>query len=85
MAGVVIAMTLTNRATAIFASPLQPSESPGQPEITAAIRVSLLTHGGAAGCAAIVAAEYGEHPDTAVPRMRWALRLAAADRLVAAA
>ena len=30
------------------------------------------THAGLGGCAAEVAAEYGEHPETAARRMRWA-------------
>jgi hypothetical protein len=30
----------------------------------------ILLHG-SEGCAADVAAEFGDHPDTAVPRMHW--------------
>jgi len=51
----------TARADALFVSALQRSEEPS------AIRAF-----GARGCAARVAQEYGEHPETAVPRMRWA-------------
>jgi len=80
----VIAMTPADRAAALFASCLQPSDCPGGAGVAAAIRSSLLAYGGARGCAAIVAAEYGEHPDTAVPRMRWALSLAE-ERVPAAA
>ena len=60
------------RAEALFASLLQPSEVPSGVQIADAIAASLRNHG-AAGCAAAVAAEYGEHPDVAVARMRWAL------------
>jgi hypothetical protein len=69
----VITVTLTGRAEALFASSLQPSERPSQPEIMAAIRASLQAHHGIGGCAAALAEEFGEHPETAVCRMRWAL------------
>jgi hypothetical protein len=65
------------RAEALFASFLQPSEVPTVTQIVEAIAASLRAHGGVAGCAAAVAAEYGEHPDVAVARMRWALALSA--------
>jgi hypothetical protein len=61
------------RAEALFASLVQPSEVPSAAQIADAIAASLRLHGGVAGCAAAVAAEYGEHPDVAVARMRWAL------------
>jgi hypothetical protein len=64
-------------AEALFLSYLQPSDRPTAARIREAIRMSLRSHGGEAGCAAAVAAEYGEHPETAVARMRWALALAA--------
>jgi len=41
--------------------------------ILAAIRASLAAHEGVGGCAAGMAAEYGEHPEVAVLRMRWAV------------
>jgi hypothetical protein len=63
------------QAEALFASFLQPSEAPTVEQVAAAIAGSLRSYGGEAGCAAVVAAEYGEHPDTAVARMRWALAL----------
>ncbi|GAB1692029.1 hypothetical protein [Krasilnikovia sp. M28-CT-15] len=66
-------MSLTDQAAALFASRLQPSEHPGSAGVAAAIRSSLRTNGGAPGCAAVVAVEYGEHPETAAARMRWAL------------
>ena len=66
-------MTLATGAEALFTSPLQPSECPTAVDIRAAIRRSLRAHHGARGCAAAVAVEFGEHPETAVARMRWAL------------
>jgi hypothetical protein len=66
-------MTLTTGAEALFASPLQPSDHPTPSQIDAAIGASLRRHHGARGCAAACAAEYGDHPETAVARMRWAL------------
>jgi hypothetical protein len=64
------------RAAALFASDLQPSDRPTAARVRDAIRLSHTVHGGQPGCAALVAAEYGEHPDIAVARMRWALTLA---------
>jgi hypothetical protein len=61
------------RAEALFASLLQPSDAPTAAQIAEAIAASLRNYGGIAGCAAAVAVEYGDHPDVAVARMRWAL------------
>ena len=60
------------RAGALFASTLQPSgsHSPGQIRRTVAATLQRL---GVRGCAARVADEFGDHPDTAVARMSWAL------------
>ena len=69
-------MTRTSKAEALFASALQPSMSLTKAEIVAAIRNSLRLHGGVRGCAAVMAAEFGERPETAADRMRWALSLA---------
>jgi uncharacterized membrane protein len=67
------AATRARRAEALFVSPLQPSDTPSPDEVRRAILASYRAYGGAAGCAARCAAEYGEHPDEAAPRMRWAL------------
>ena len=64
-------------AEALFVSPLQPSERPSADQVRAAIWASLRTYGDPTGCAARFAAEFGEHPEEAVVRMRWALELAA--------
>jgi hypothetical protein len=84
---VVVGMTRTIRAEAVFVSDLQPSQRPTAGQVAAAVLASLRARGGATGCAAAVAAEYGEHPETAVARMRWALSLvdAGAEVTVAAA
>ncbi|MDT4988981.1 MAG: hypothetical protein QOI74_3075, partial [Micromonosporaceae bacterium] len=71
--GVVIPVTRTVQAQALFASCLQPSDRATPAALARAIRDSLRGHHGAAGCAAVVAAEYGDHPDMAAARMRWAL------------
>jgi hypothetical protein len=73
-------MTTESRAEALFVSCLQPSDSPTPAEVGAAIRDSLRANGGLAGCAAQLAAEYGDHPLEAVDRMRWALELVANSR-----
>ncbi|HEU5265271.1 MAG TPA: hypothetical protein VFU35_01175 [Jatrophihabitans sp.] len=70
-------MSVVARAEALFLSSLQPSAHPNHAEIEFAIWWSLRTHGGEFRCAADVAAEYGEHPDTSAERMRWALDAAA--------
>jgi hypothetical protein len=60
------------RAEALFTSDISASSQPSPVEVTLAIRQALRNYGGARGCAAEVAAAYGDHPETAAPRMRWA-------------
>ena len=67
----------TARADALFASPLQRSDQPSAVEVQRAIAAALASFG-IGGCAARVAQAYGEHPETAVPRMRWARAAVAA-------
>jgi hypothetical protein len=69
---------LTSLANALFVSSLQPSQHPVQDEINAAIVTSFEAYKGETGCAARMAAEFGEHPEEAASRMRWALSLVAA-------
>ncbi|GGK72288.1 hypothetical protein [Mangrovihabitans endophyticus] len=59
------------RAEALFVSPLQSSQRPSTESIRAAVQASV-DRLGATGCAALVAQEFGEHPDCALGRMRWA-------------
>jgi len=61
----------TARADALFASALQPSGQPSAAQVQQAI-ASAVAAFGIRGCAARVAQAYGEHPETAVLRMRWA-------------
>jgi hypothetical protein len=70
-------MALAVAAEALFVSPLQPSEHPTPAEVDAAVDDSLRSFGGPTGCACWLAAEYGEHPEVAAVRMRWALELTA--------
>ena len=60
------------RAEALFVSTLQPSGSPSPGQVRRAVATTLLRLG-VRGCAAQVAGEFGDHPDTAVARMSWAL------------
>ena len=62
------------RAEALFASDLSQWASPAEAEVAAAIKHALRVFGGTRGCAGEVAAAFGEHPETAVSRMRWALQ-----------
>ncbi len=59
------------RIEALFASDLQRSE-PATPQMVRDAIAATLRRLGARGCAALVAQEFGEHPETAVGRMRWA-------------
>jgi hypothetical protein len=60
------------RAGALFLSALQPSWSPAPDQIRRAVTTTLRRLG-VRGCAAHVAGAFGDHPDTAVARMSWAL------------
>jgi len=65
----------TVRADALFASDLQRCDEPSVAQVDQAIAAAVRALG-ARGCAARVAQEYGEHPETAAVRMRWARGLA---------
>jgi hypothetical protein len=65
------AATPATRADALFASALQRSDHPTPGQIRQAIAAATAAYGGS-GCAARVAQAFGEHPETAVTRMRWA-------------
>jgi hypothetical protein len=55
---------------ALFASHMQASDQPDSQQITTAI-TSVLQQFGPLYCAERVAEEFGDHPETAVARMRW--------------
>ena len=59
------------RAQALFVSHLQPCDLPTVEQVWATIR-RVIAEQGVRGCQALVAQEFGEHPDAAVARMRWA-------------
>ena len=58
-------------AGALFASALQRSDEPSAGQVRKAVAAALRAYGGR-GCAARVAQEFGDHPEAAVARMRWA-------------
>mgnify|MGYP007039553536 CR=1 FL=1 len=60
------------RAEALFTSHISAGSTPSHADVDAAIRVAIRSHGGTRGVTADVAAAYGDHPETAAPRMRWA-------------
>ncbi|WP_218005917.1 hypothetical protein [Actinomadura hibisca] len=68
-------MTASELAQVLFTSRLQASENPTPEQIRAAIDERLCACGGdRAVCAASVAQEAGDHPESYAVRMRWALR-----------
>lgn len=67
-------MSRTILAEALFASTLRPTDNPDRSQVRSAILTTLKLLG-ATGCVAAMAQEFGEHPETAAARMRWALAL----------
>jgi hypothetical protein len=65
------------QADALFASALQRSDELSVSQIRSAIAAALDGYG-VAGCAGRVAQEFGDHPETATVRMRWARTAVAA-------
>lgn len=63
---------ITRRAEALFASDLSVHCQPSEAEVTAAIKHAVRAHGGIRGCVGEVGAAYGDYPDMAAERMRWA-------------
>jgi hypothetical protein len=57
-------------AEALFVSDLQPSECPSRATVEQTVTAMILRYG-SDGCAAGVAVEFGDHPETAVRRMSW--------------
>jgi len=58
-------------ADALFASMLQRSDGPSAGQVRKAIAAAVRAYG-SRGCAERVAQEFGDHPEAAVARMRWA-------------
>ena len=67
-------------ADALFASVVQRSDYPSAGQVRKAIAAAVSAYGGL-GCVQRVAQEFGDHPEAAVDRMRWAR--AVADELFA--
>jgi hypothetical protein len=63
------------RAEALFVSDISAWSNPTKAAVTAAIRDAIRSQAGVRGCAGQVGAAYGEHPEIAAARMRWARRL----------
>ncbi len=61
----------TGQANALFASALQRSDRPSPAQVHQAIAAAIRAFG-SQGCAARVAQAYGDYPETALLRMRWA-------------
>ena len=64
---------ITARAAALFASDLSVHDQPTRVQVGAAVRRSVRVLGGTRACAGALAAAYGDYPETAAARMRWAL------------
>lgn len=62
-------------ADALFVSAIQRSDKPGKDHVLKAIAAAVRAYGDR-GCAGRVAQEFGDHPETAVARMRWACEMA---------
>jgi len=63
------------QADAVFASGLQPCGECSADQVRQAVAAAIEGHG-RSGCAGRVAQEFGDHPDTAMMRMRWARAVA---------
>jgi hypothetical protein len=59
------------RADALFVSALQRSEDPTAGQVRQAVATAVREFG-SHGCVERVAQEFGDHPDAAADRMRWA-------------
>jgi hypothetical protein len=57
-------------AEALFVSDLQPSQCPSRETVEQTVTAMILRFG-SDGCAAGVASEFGDHPESAVRRMNW--------------
>ena len=62
-------------ADALFASVLQRSDNPSAGQVRKAIAAAVRAYGDS-GCVQRVAQEFGDHPEAAVERMRWARAVA---------
>ena len=65
-------LLIAARAEALFASGRSATAYMTKTEVSDAIRCAIVRYGGVRACAGEVAAAYGDCPETAAPRMRWA-------------
>jgi hypothetical protein len=72
-----VTMLAVARTDAVFVSALPTGSRPCRDEVDATVRAEVRRHRGSRGCAAEVAACYGEVPEYAVRRMMWARRVIA--------
>ena len=63
------------RADAVFVSGLRRCDEPSAGQVRQAVAAAIRAFG-CSGCAGRVAQEFGDHPETAVIRMRWARAVA---------
>jgi hypothetical protein len=63
------------QADALFVSVLQRGDHPSAKEVRQVVAAAVGAFG-QRGCAGRVAQEFGDHPDTAATRMRWARQVA---------
>ena len=66
------------RSEALFVSAVQRADNPSAGQVQQAIAQAVRTFG-SRGCAALVAQEFGDHPETAIMRMRWARQVVDAE------
>jgi hypothetical protein len=69
----IIDIVAVARAEALFVSDLSTASQPTRAQADAVIRRAVRCYGGTRGCAGEVAAAYGQYPEAAAARMRWAL------------
>jgi hypothetical protein len=60
------------RAEALAVSSARQTDSLDRAAVDAVIRTTMAVYGGVRGCAAALAQAFGDHPEVAAPRMRWA-------------
>jgi hypothetical protein len=66
------------RAQILAVSSLSSAAQLDRGSVDAAIRATVRSYGGVNGCVAALAQEFGEYPETAPLRMRWAKQAVAA-------
>jgi hypothetical protein len=69
-------LAISVRTDALFASTLQRTDEPSTTQVRQAVAAAVRQLGGP-GCAGRVAQEFGDHPDIAARRMKWARRVIA--------